>query len=96
MFSIHGNHDDPIGLKMLSCLDQLKVNSYINHFGKVTDMEKIVVQPILFSKGSGENQVKIALYGIGHINDVRLNMAFESDKIEWRRPLDPKTGLLDT
>ena len=54
VFSIHGNHDDPVGLEMLSSLDQLNVNSYVNHFGKVVDMENIHVQPILFKKGRGE------------------------------------------
>jgi hypothetical protein len=33
--------------------------------------------------------VKIALYGIGHIKDERLNMAFENDRITWERPIDP-------
>jgi double-strand break repair protein MRE11 len=51
VFAIHGNHDDPIGLQMLSSLDQLNVNSYVNHFGKVMDIENIQVSPVLFSKG---------------------------------------------
>ena len=89
VFAIHGNHDDPVGLQMLSSLDQLNVNSYVNHFGKVMDIERIQVSPVLFSKGLGSQTVKIALFGIGHIKDERLNMAFENNRISWERPIDP-------
>ena len=73
---------------MLSCLDQLKVNSYINHFGKVINMEDIHVKPILFHKTGRDGQVvKIALYGIGHIKDERLNLAFDKGSIHFSQPL---------
>ena len=71
IFSIHGNHDHPVGLEMHGCMDQLSVNNYINYFGKVTDIENIVVDPVLFVKG----QTKIALYGIGNVKDTRLNLS---------------------
>jgi double-strand break repair protein MRE11 len=58
---------------MLSTLDQASSNNYINYFGKVTNIEKIEVKPILFEKG----ETKLAIYGIGHMNDERLNLAFE-------------------
>lgn len=80
---------------MLSSLDQLNVNSYVNHFGKVMDMENIHVQPILFKKGFGDKMVKIALYGIGHIKDERLNLAFEREQIKWDWPKDIETGKID-
>ena len=73
IFSIHGNHDDPVGLEMLSTLDQVCSNHYINYFGKVTNIEQIEVIPILFEKGT----TKIAIFGIGHMRDERLNLAFE-------------------
>jgi len=73
IFWIHGNHDDPVGLDMLSTLDQASTNHYINYFAKVTNIEKIELTPILFEKGN----TKIALYGIGHMRDERLNLAFE-------------------
>ena len=39
IFSIHGNHDHPVGLELFSSMDQLSCNSYINYFGKVHDIE---------------------------------------------------------
>ena len=39
IFSIHGNHDLPIGLEMTGALDQVSTNHYINYFGKVTNVE---------------------------------------------------------
>lgn len=77
IFSIHGNHDDPVGLEQLSSLDQLSCNHYINYFGKVTNIEQFTVKPVLLTKGS----TRVALFGIGHMKDERLNMAFERGKI---------------
>ena len=71
---------------MLSQLDMLCVNNYVNYFGKVVNIEQIEVTPILFTKG----QTKLALYGIGHMNDERLNMAFENKKIKFKRPIQDK------
>jgi DNA repair exonuclease SbcCD nuclease subunit len=51
IFSIHGNHDDPTGLDMLSSLDQACINHYLNYFGKVKNVEKIEVTPVLFERG---------------------------------------------
>ena len=82
IFSIHGNHDDPIGLEQLSTLDLASTNSYINYFGKVTNIEKIEIKPVLFEKG----KTKIAIFGIGHMRDERLNLAFEKKQIKFKRP----------
>ena len=84
VFSIHGNHDSPVGLDLLSSMDQCSTNSYLNYFGKVQDIQQIIIEPVLLFKG----QTKIALYGIGHISDARMNLAFESDSITFHRPLD--------
>eukprot|EP00347_Sterkiella_histriomuscorum_P012706 403367531 len=86
IFIIHGNHDDPSGLEYLSNIDLLNSNNYVNYFGKVTNIEDIEVVPILFQKG----KTKIALYGIGHMKDERLNLAFENKKIKFKRPLKDK------
>lgn len=86
IFMIHGNHDDPSGLEYLSNIDLMSSNNYVNYFGKVTNIEDIEVVPILFRKGA----TKIALYGIGHIKDERLNMAFENKRIKFKRPLKDK------
>jgi len=68
---------------MLSSLDQACINHYLNYFGKVKNVEKIEVTPVLFERG----QTRIALYGIGHIKDERLNLAFEQKAIKFKRPL---------
>ena len=86
IFSIHGNHDDPVGLELLSTLDQVSTNHYINYFGKVTNIEKIEVKPVLFEKGN----TRVALYGIGHMRDERLNLAFEQKSIKFKRPSQDK------
>ena len=83
IFSIHGNHDAPIGLDLLSSVDMLNTNSYVNYFGKINDIESVRVEPILFHKG----MTKVALYGIGHIKDARLNLLFERNSIEFARPV---------
>lgn len=67
---------------MLSTLDQASTNNYINYFGKVENIENIVIKPVLFQKG----KTKIALFGIGHMKDERLNLAFEEHKIKFKRP----------
>ena len=40
VYSIHGNHDDPSGLKYLSELDLLHTYGLINYFGKANDIGK--------------------------------------------------------
>ncbi|CAI2386091.1 unnamed protein product [Moneuplotes crassus] len=88
IFIIHGNHDDPCGLEHQSNIDMICTNKLVNYFGKVRNIEEIVVEPILLTKG----QTKIALYGIGHMKDERLNIAFEKKKITFRRPKnDPES-----
>lgn len=68
---------------MLSSLDQVGCNHYLNYFGKVKNIEKIEVTPILLTKG----KTKVALYGIGHMKDERLNIAFENKQIKFKRPI---------
>ena len=68
---------------MLSSLDQACINNYLNYFGKVKNVEKIEVTPVLFQRV----ETRIALYGLGHIKDERLNIAFEAKAIRFKRPL---------
>lgn len=77
IFTIHGNHDDVIN--NTSALDVLSSTGLINYFGQWKDLEKIQVTPIILQK----NNSKIALYGLNHIPDRRLNnlMANKSFKI---------------
>ena len=77
IFSIHGNHDSPIGLDLMSSMDQLNANSYVNYFGKVPDIQNLEVNPVLLVKG----RTRIAIYGIGHISDIRFNVLNESGNL---------------
>ena len=90
IFSIHGNHDSPVGLDLLSSMDQLNENSYINYFGKVENIETVSVEPVILIKGT----TKIALYGIGHISDTRFNLLKERDELSFCRPTNPD-GTID-
>ena len=86
IFIIHGNHDSPIGLgnERFSSLDVLHAAGLINHFGIVPDIHHILVDPIIITKAN----TKIALYGIGHIKDEWLNIAFEKGNIKFNQPKD--------
>jgi double-strand break repair protein MRE11 len=84
VFSIHGNHDDPSGDGTLSAMDVLSVNGLINYFGRVHNIEKVEVSPILLQKG----KTKLALYGIGHVRDERLHKAFVKERVKMLRPAD--------
>ena len=72
IFSIHGNHDDPVGLENLSSLDLMNSNNYINYFGRQNSIQDLEITPFLIRKGA----IKVAIYGIGHMREERLNMAF--------------------
>lgn len=81
ILSIHGNHDDPSGFNSVSPLDILHGGGLINYFGKVEDVDDIELQPILI-----EGDVKIALYGMGHIKDRRVYKTFLKGKVRYKRP----------
>lgn len=76
IFTIHGNHDDVIN--STSALDVLSSTGLINYFGQWKDLEKIQVSPIVLQK----NESIIALYGLNHIPDRRLNHLITSKSIK--------------
>ena len=39
IFSIHGNHDDPVGLGGLSALDNLHATGLVNYFGRINNLK---------------------------------------------------------
>lgn len=80
IFSIHGNHDDPVG--GTSSLDVLATGGFLNYFGHVPSLEDIVIQPILLRKG----QTYVALYGLGNVRDERLHRCFALKKVEFVYP----------
>ncbi|KAE9531309.1 hypothetical protein AGLY_010515 [Aphis glycines] len=84
VFSIHGNHDDPCGYREMSCMDLLSSMGLINYFGKQTNLQELKINPILLKKGSN----KIAIYGLSHIRDERLERLFKDKKVFMNRPLE--------
>lgn len=66
IFTIHGNHDDVIN--NTSALDVLSSTGLINYFGQWKELTNIKVSPIILRKGMS----KLALYGLNHIPDRRL------------------------
>lgn len=82
VFSIHGNHDDPTGNRLLASLDLLSVAGLVNYFGKQSDADNIRISPILITKGD----TKLALYGLGNIRDERLNRTFTRNNVAFLRP----------
>lgn len=84
VFSIHGNHDDPSGHKLISALDLISTTGLVNYFGKVTELKHIKVEPILLRKGESQ----LALYGLSHVKDERLGRMFLEKQVTMMSPPD--------
>ncbi|KAI8332838.1 Metallo-dependent phosphatase-like protein [Chlamydoabsidia padenii] len=84
VFSIHGNHDDPNGPGNLCALQLLSVTGLVNYFGRTHDIQNVVVQPILMTKGTS----KLALYGLGNMRDERLFRVWRDGHVQFSRPVD--------
>lgn len=54
----------------------------VNYFGRVKDVTKFEVSPILLGKG----KTRIALYGIGNIRDERLARTFMKQGVTFLQP----------
>lgn len=88
VFAIHGDHDDPGGEGGLSALDLLASANLLNYFGKVPNTAHIALTPLLIRKGT----TKLALYGLGHVNNDQLTRALERKEFNVARPSsDPET-----
>lgn len=87
VFSIHGNHDDPIGRDMLCALDVLQASGLVNYFGKQRSLERIDIYPILLRKG----ETTLALYGLGAVRDERLHKLFLANRVTFYQPDDVQT-----
>jgi len=84
VFSVHGNHDDPTGEPNLSAIDIPGICGLLNHFGKVSSVDNIVIRPLLLRKG----QTKLALYGLGSVRDERLCKTYREGKVKMMKPND--------
>lgn len=82
VFSIHGNHDDPTGDGNLCALDLLQVSGLCNYFGRIPEVDKIEIKPILLQKGL----TKLALYGMSNVRDERLFRTFRDGNVKFFRP----------
>ncbi|CAG2100516.1 unnamed protein product [Medioppia subpectinata] len=82
VFTIHGNHDDPTGANHISALDSLSSAGLVNYFGKYTSVDEILLSPILLEKGD----CKIALYGLGSVNEERLYRIVTEGKLNYCMP----------
>ena len=91
VFSIHGNHDDPIGRDMLCPLDVLQASGLVNYFGKQRSLEHIDIYPILLRKG----ETTVALYGLGAVRDERLQKLFQANRVTFYQPDDMSTDLFN-
>jgi len=86
-FTIHGNHDDPAGVDLVSALDILASSNLLNYFGKSkiegTGTGQIKIKPVLLSKG----KTKVAIYGLGWMRDERLSKLFQMPGgVKWCHP----------
>lgn len=63
-------------------MDLLSSMGLINYFGKQTNLQELKISPILLKKGSN----KLALYGLSHIRDERLERLFRDGKVKMYRP----------
>lgn len=80
IFTIHGNHDDPIG--GTSAIDILASAGLVNYFGHTPHIDDIVVRPVILRKG----RTQIALYGIGNVRDERFHRALKFGKVSFVKP----------
>jgi double-strand break repair protein MRE11 len=89
IFAIHGNHDDPTrdgtNGELLSAMDFLDVCNFVNYFGRQDQVHQVQVAPIMIQKG----ETNLALYGLGHMRDERLNRMWQSKKVRFLRPQPP-------
>ncbi|KAK2196515.1 bifunctional Calcineurin-like phosphoesterase domain [Babesia duncani] len=83
-FVIHGNHDNPTEPGGLSPIDLINVANLVTYLGRVTSMDSITLEPVLLKKGP----IRIALYGLGWIQDERLHNTFKSGNVNFILPED--------
>ncbi|CAG9463860.1 unnamed protein product [Pedinophyceae sp. YPF-701] len=86
-FTIHGNHDDPVGREATSAIDVLAAAGLVNYFGKHALSGEVYgnlkLAPVVLEKG----ETRVALYGLGYMRDERLCRMFRTaGAVEWVRP----------
>jgi len=66
-----------LGHSKTSAVDHLAAAKLVNHFGQWNDLNQITVSPVLLTKGD----TKLAMYGLGHLKDARLNRLMHDKKV---------------
>lgn len=95
VFSIHGNHDDPVGMGEYSAMDLLHTAGLVNYFGRIDNPDPtqgrstqgdkpVEISPLLFKKGTA----KLALYGMSSISNDRANRLFRHNLVNFPRPAE--------
>ncbi|OQR69017.1 double-strand break repair protein MRE11-like [Tropilaelaps mercedesae] len=82
VFTIHGNHDDPVGVQHESVVKMLSTAGLLNYFGRVSDLSSVELEPLLFERA----RTKVAVYGLGSVQDERLNTLFREGRVQFRWP----------
>ena len=91
IMTIHGNHDDPTGPNAKSVCEKLSTSGLLNYFGAFKlNSDGVRVEPIVFDK----NGIKIALYGMGFVPDVKLRAAFERGQVTFVDPPEDTFNIL--
>lgn len=79
--SIHGNHDDPSGLGRRSPMDIINSAGLVDYIGIHDNINNnVTIEPIIFEES------KVAVFGIGYLNDARLFNAITQKKINFKLP----------
>jgi double-strand break repair protein MRE11 len=65
-------------------MDLLSQNYYLNYFGKIKNIDKITVKPVLFKK----SDIKLAVYGIGYMKNERLSKALTEKTVNFEKVPD--------
>eukprot|EP01084_Bolivina_argentea_P113222 201829_1 len=95
VFSIHGNHDDPVrevGANEtelpLATLDILHKANLLTYIGKSHEVDRIKVSPLILKKGT----TTLALYALGNVRDERLTRMWQEHKLTFLHSEEEEGG----
>ncbi|CAG9317436.1 unnamed protein product [Blepharisma stoltei] len=84
VFIVHGNHDDPSMDTHISAVNLMQNAHYVNYIYAEQTEETIQIKPIILKKGT----TLLAIYGLGHLKDEKLNRYFKEDAVKFLPPPD--------
>lgn len=101
IFSIHGNHDDPSGVRFDGQFPRpVSLNSLVSQDGSLAALDILSTCAFVnyFGRSTDLHDIevnpilmekgatKLAIYGLGNVRDERLNRIFASKKVKFLRP----------